>query len=375
MNSPRHCRGRGQFRMPGAPRGAAFGQVVSQRGQAGSCGGSRPNMIGSIGLARRPDDHLRRAARRSTSPLPALWRAYLVRHVRADHHGARAHHADPARPARPARLLPRAGHPAPPVDHPGTAVLAARRAGRRPAVHRAGSSLAIVNIASVAAFGAPVPKSPARARALKPAGHRRALRPRAADRRAGVDREQRERHRLAGPHPAAVLRLPACGCRARSCQPVLLDISNYTPLGAAVEAIQDSVQTGFPRPRRCWSWPGTPWSSPSWRAASSAGSKHQGGLWSCPPSPFPSPRRHTELTPPRPCARPGPRWAPGGRGMRSTLPAGEHDPCSPRGPPRAAGPRFARLGGRVTGPCPGAMARTAWTSSPRGCRPCPAGCG
>ena len=27
---------------------------------------------------------------------------------------------------------------------------------------------------------------------------------------------------------------------------VLLDISNYTPLGAAVEAIQDSVRTGFP---------------------------------------------------------------------------------------------------------------------------------
>ena len=27
---------------------------------------------------------------------------------------------------------------------------------------------------------------------------------------------------------------------------VLLDISNYTPLGAAVEAIQGSVQTGFP---------------------------------------------------------------------------------------------------------------------------------
>ena len=27
---------------------------------------------------------------------------------------------------------------------------------------------------------------------------------------------------------------------------VLQDISNYTPLGAAVEAIQDSVQTGFP---------------------------------------------------------------------------------------------------------------------------------
>ena len=27
---------------------------------------------------------------------------------------------------------------------------------------------------------------------------------------------------------------------------VLQDISNYTPLGAAVEAIQDSMQTGFP---------------------------------------------------------------------------------------------------------------------------------
>jgi len=27
---------------------------------------------------------------------------------------------------------------------------------------------------------------------------------------------------------------------------VLQDISNYTPLGAVVEAIQDSMQTGFP---------------------------------------------------------------------------------------------------------------------------------
>jgi ABC-2 type transport system permease protein len=56
---------------------------------------------------------------------------------------------------------------------------------------------------------------------------------------------------------------------------VLLDISNYTPLGAAVEAIQDSIRTGFPRssgPRRSWSWRRPRWSSPSWRAASSAGS-------------------------------------------------------------------------------------------------------
>jgi ABC-2 type transport system permease protein len=31
--------------------------------------------------------------------------------------------------------------------------------------------------------------------------------------------------------------------------PILQDISNYTPLGAAVEAIQDSMQTGFPPAR------------------------------------------------------------------------------------------------------------------------------
>ena len=53
---------------------------------------------------------------------------------------------------------------------------------------------------------------------------------------------------------------------------VLLTISNYTPLGAAVQAIQDSMLTGSPRPRRCWSWRRTRWSSASWRGASSAGS-------------------------------------------------------------------------------------------------------
>ena len=31
--------------------------------------------------------------------------------------------------------------------------------------------------------------------------------------------------------------------------PILQDISNYTPLGAAVEAIQDSMQAGFPPAR------------------------------------------------------------------------------------------------------------------------------
>src|SRR5215813_11468566 len=98
------------------------------------------------------------------------------------------HHADPARPARPARLLPRAGHPAPPVDHPGTPVLAARRAGRRPAVHRAGRPGHREHRERRRLRGAG-PEEPRRARALVPAGHRRAVRPRAADRRAGADRE------------------------------------------------------------------------------------------------------------------------------------------------------------------------------------------
>jgi hypothetical protein len=43
---------------------------------------------------------------------------------------------------------------------------------------------------------------------------------------------------------------------------VLQDISNVTPLGAAVEAIKDSMQ-GQSRPRsHCWCWPVTRWSLP-----------------------------------------------------------------------------------------------------------------
>ena len=54
---------------------------------------------------------------------------------------------------------------------------------------------------------------------------------------------------------------------------VLLDISNYTPLGATVQAVQDSMQTGFPSgARRCWSWRRTRWCSAFWRGASSGGS-------------------------------------------------------------------------------------------------------
>lgn len=37
-------------------------------------------------------------------------------------------------------------------------------------------------------------------------------------------------------------------------------LSDASPLGAAVQALQDSVQGSSPRPRRCWSWPPTRWS-------------------------------------------------------------------------------------------------------------------
>jgi len=55
--------------------------------------------------ARRADDHFRRAAVVPPAHLGPRRRP-PVRHLRADHHGPRAHHADPARSAQPARLLP-----------------------------------------------------------------------------------------------------------------------------------------------------------------------------------------------------------------------------------------------------------------------------
>ena len=53
---------------------------------------------------------------------------------------------------------------------------------------------------------------------------------------------------------------------------VLQAVSGISPLGAAVEAIQDSMQGQFPRPCRCWSWRRTRWCSASWRGACSGGS-------------------------------------------------------------------------------------------------------
>jgi ABC-type Na+ transport system ATPase subunit NatA len=52
----------------------------------------------------------------------------------------------------------------------------------------------------------------------------------------------------------------------------LRDISDYTPVGAAAQALQDAMQGQFPRPRRYWFWPDTRWPSPCWHGASSGGS-------------------------------------------------------------------------------------------------------
>ena len=49
------------------------------------------------------------------------------------------------------------------------------------------------------------------------------------------------------------------------------DISHYTPLGAAVEAMQASMNVGFPRRHRSWYWSATRWSSASWPIASPVG--------------------------------------------------------------------------------------------------------
>ena len=62
------------------------------------------------------------------------------------------------RPAAAAGVLPRAGGPAPAVDHPGAPVLGARRAGRGPAAHRGGRGRRS-SWCSITAFGAPRPKS------------------------------------------------------------------------------------------------------------------------------------------------------------------------------------------------------------------------
>ena len=133
------------------------------------------------------------------------------------------------------------------------------------------AGLAIVNIASVAAFGAPVPKSPgglALSCLLAIGGLFAlglliaALAPTANSVNAIGRLTLIPLLFFAGlwlPRPL----MPA----------VLLDISNYTPLGAAVEAIQAPCRPASPRPRPCWSWPGTPWSSPTSRAASSAGNR------------------------------------------------------------------------------------------------------
>jgi ABC-2 type transport system permease protein len=106
------------------------------------------------------------------------------------------------------------------------------------------AGLAIVNIASVAAFGAPVPKSPGglALSCLLAIGGLFALGLLIAALAPTANSVNAiGRLTLIPLLFFAGLWLP------RPLMPtVLLDISNYTPLGAAVEAIQGSVQTGFP---------------------------------------------------------------------------------------------------------------------------------
>ena len=106
------------------------------------------------------------------------------------------------------------------------------------------AGLAIVNIASVAAFGAPVPKSPGglALSCLLAIGGLFALGLLIAA-LAPTANSVNAIGRLA----LIPLLFFAGLWLPRPLMPaVLLDISNYTPLGAAVQAIQGSVQTGFP---------------------------------------------------------------------------------------------------------------------------------
>ena len=120
-----------------------------------------------------------------------------------------------------------------------------KRSGRIPSGGpRGAAGLAIVNIASVAAFGAPVPKSPGglALSCLLAIGGLFALGLLIAA-LAPTANSVNAIGRLA----LIPLLFFAGLWLPRPLMPaVLLDISNYTPLGAAVEAIQGSVQTGFP---------------------------------------------------------------------------------------------------------------------------------
>ena len=109
------------------------------------------------------------------------------------------------------------------------------------------TSLLIVNVVSITAFGAPVPKSPAglALSCLLAIGGLFALGLLIAA-LAPTANSVNAIGRLA----LIPLLFFAGLWLPRALMPaVLQDISNYTPLGAAVEAIQDSMQTGFPPAR------------------------------------------------------------------------------------------------------------------------------
>ena len=229
-----------QLPLPGTPRGAAFGQIVLN--EARLARRSPLPLIGSIGLpvilmiifGETPSS----AQVPSTLGGLSLFDVYL-----------------PIIMVLGLTMLTLLGLPGPLVSYRELGIL--RRLSTTPVPPSwllaaqvvvqlciALAGLAIVNIASVAAFGAPVPKSPGglALSCLLAIGGLFAL---------GL--------LIAALAPTAIS-VNAIGRLAlipllffaglwlpRSLMPaVLLDISNYTPLGAAVQAIQGSVQTGFP---------------------------------------------------------------------------------------------------------------------------------
>ena len=188
-------------------------------------------------------------------------RAHRVRHLRADPHRVQPRHARPVQPAGSARLLPRARHPAPPFDHPGPPVLAARRAGRDQRGRRGGRR----------------PRNPGRRRHRPSARPSRRTRPDsryppANDRRAvplgllvaSVARSANSASIIGRAVFFPLIFLAGLWWPRELMPAGLRVLSDASPLGAAVQALQDSVQTASPRPCPCWSWPPTRWRSATW---------------------------------------------------------------------------------------------------------------
>ena len=254
--------------LPGTARRAAFGKIVLNEARLAW---RRPiGLIGGVGLPVLLLVIFGELPGSSSPGNPG--RAHHIRCVRAGPRRVRTRHARAGGPPDSARHLPRAGGPAPPVDDPGTPVLAACRAGRGPAVRGADRASPSSRREHRRLRGAR-PEEPCRVCALVSCCAVAGLFPIGLV-IAAVARTANGAN-VIGRLVFFPLMFFAGLWLPRALMPgVLLDISNYTPLGAAVQAMQDSMLRGTPRRRRCWSWRRTRWSSASWRGASSDGSNN-----------------------------------------------------------------------------------------------------